>query len=101
VAWHGTRLSAPDWGGGSLCLGMHLAGEHAPLPDCDVYLAASAAPHELAFELPEPPAGQRWLRVVATWRETPDDLCEPGAEEPVETTEVVLPPHSCLLLRSG
>jgi isoamylase len=101
VTWHGTRLGAPDWGPTSRCLAMHLAGEHAPAPDCDVYLAANAASHEQVFELPPPQAGQRWLRVAATWLPAPDDLRLAGEEEPLVTAAVTLPSFSTLLLRSG
>src|SRR5262245_41016521 len=42
VMWHGVHLNQPDWGPNSRSLAMHLAGEHAPAPDCDIYLAANA-----------------------------------------------------------
>jgi glycogen operon protein len=101
VSWHGTHLGRPDWGGASRCLAMHLAGEHAPEPDDDVYLAANAAAEALVFELPRPPAGTHWLRVVASWEEGPGDLALPGEEVAVPVAPVALPPFSCLLLRSG
>jgi glycogen operon protein len=101
VAWHGTRLGRPDWGPGARVLAMHLAGEHGPEPDDDVYLAANAAADEATFELPRPPARRRWLRVVATWEPPPRDLLAPGEEERCAGGRVVLPGHSCLLLRSG
>jgi glycogen operon protein len=101
VRWHGTRLGQPDWGAGSRCLAMHLAGEHAPEPDDDLYLAANAAAEPLTFELPEAPPGRRWLRVVATWLPSPRDLALPGEEEPLAARSVTLPSHACLLMRSG
>jgi isoamylase len=101
VEWHGTRLHRPDWGKAARALAMHLAGEHAPAPDCDVYLAANAGRGASTFELPEPPVGERWLRVVATWVEAPRDLLEPGQEEMVPGPTVVVPAHSCVVLRSG
>jgi glycogen operon protein len=101
VSWHGTRLGAPDWGPAARALAMHLAGEHAPAPDDDLYLAANAAAEELAFELPPPPRGKRWLRVAATWEATPRDLLAPGEEEPMVGSALTVPAFACALLRSG
>ncbi|MCK6581446.1 MAG: glycogen debranching enzyme, partial [Anaerolineae bacterium] len=66
VTWHGVRLSQPDWGTASRALAMHLAGVHAPQPDCDIYLAANAWNQPLEFEIPRPPPHQRWMRLVDT-----------------------------------
>jgi glycogen operon protein len=101
VGWHGTRLGLPDWGPASNCLAMHLAGEHAPAPDCDLYLAANASGVEVAFELPAPPIGERWVRVVATWLESPEDLLMPGEEVAVATEPLAVPAHGLALLRSA
>ncbi len=101
VAWHGTALGEPDWGKGSRVLAMHLAGEHAPEPDDDVYLAANGGDEEATFALPPPPEGARWLRVVATWEPPPRDLLAAGEEEPIDGPVAVLPGRSCLVLRSS
>ncbi|HEV8632311.1 MAG TPA: isoamylase [Thermoanaerobaculia bacterium] len=101
VSWHSARVGHPDWGPGARLLAMHLAGEHAPSPDDDLYLAANAATEEVTCELPAPPAGRRWLRVVATWEPAPNDLLLPGEEELVAGERVALPGHSCVVLRSG
>ncbi len=82
-------------------LAMHLAGEHAPEPDDDLCLAANGSGSEVIFELPPPPGGHRWLRVVATWEPPPRDLLEPGAEEVVEGTTITVPDRACVLLRSS
>jgi glycogen operon protein len=106
VAWHGARVGAPDWGAAAQALAMHLAGEHATQPahldsrDDDLYLAVNAGSTPVTFELPRPPAGSGWLRVVATWEESPRDFFEPGAEEVVETTTITVRDHACVLLRS-
>ncbi len=101
VAWHGTRVGKPDWSGVARALAMHVAGEHAPAPDDDLYLAANAAAEGLVFELPSPPRGKRWLRVVATWEPSPRDLFAPGEEEPVAQASLRVPAYACALLRSG
>jgi glycogen operon protein len=101
VDWHGTRVGKPDWSGIARALAMHLAGEHAPAPDDDIYLAANAAAEELVFELPSPPPGKRWLRVVATWEPSPRDILVAGEEEPVKGSSLTVPAFACVLLRSG
>ena len=101
VAWHGPRLGHPDWGPRARWLAMHLAGEHAPEPDCDLYLAANASGSPHPFELPSPPEGERWVRVVATWEPSPGDLLAPGEEAPVDAAHPLrLPAHAVALLRS-
>ena len=102
VAWHGLRLGQPDWGPQARWLAMHLAGEHAPAPDGDLYLAANAGGASELFEVPAAPSGERWVRVVATWEPSPADLLAPGEEEPVAEGEPLrLPGHSVALLRSA
>jgi isoamylase len=101
VSWHGAQLGAPDWGPEAQVLAMHLAGEHAPELDDDLYLAANGSAEEVTFQLPPPPQGNRWLRVVASWEPPPRDLLLPEEEEPVTGDRMALPAHSCLLLRSG
>jgi glycogen operon protein len=100
VAWHGAQLGAPDWGPEAQVLAMHLAGEHAPEPDVDLYLAANGSAEGVTFELPPPPEGKRWLRVVASWEPPPRDLLLPGEEEPIDGDRMALPARSILLLRS-
>jgi glycogen operon protein len=74
VAWHGVRLGDPPWGTGWRILSMHLAGEHAPRADCDVYFAANATDDDLDFELPPLPDDDEWLRSIDTAAATPDDI---------------------------
>jgi isoamylase len=77
VAWHGTRLGKPDWGGDSRGLAMHLLANDG---DDDIYLVANAHWEPHAFELPRLPPGRSWWRFVDTSREPPEDAAEPGAE---------------------
>ncbi len=101
VMWHGVRLGEPDWGPQSRSLAMHLAGEHATEPDCDVYLAANAWQEDLVFELPAPLKGTRWVRVVDTAEPSPRDIAEPGAELGLaDQIRITVRAHSCVVLRS-
>ena len=100
VSWHGPELFAPDWAAGRSFL-MHLAGEHAPTPDCDVALALNMGEEPAELAVPQPPRGQRWLRVVDTSRESPDDIRDEGREEPLAPGPLLaVPPRTAILLRS-
>lgn len=101
ISWHGVRLGKPDFGPRSRSLAMLLAGEHAPMPDNDIYLATNAWTEELEFEIPPPPDGSKWLRVVDTSLESPFDISEPGREELVSAVKYRLDPFTSLVLRSA
>ncbi len=101
VTWHGLQLGAPDFGPDGRVLAMHLAGEHAPTPDCDLYLIANGWHEHAHFALPMPPPGTRWVRVVDTASAPPQDFAVPGAEvELGEARELRVHARSCVLLRS-
>jgi isoamylase len=101
VTWHGTNLGEPEWGTGAQTIAMHLAGEHAPEPDCDVYLAANASGLDATFELPAPPQGTRWARAIDTAAPSPGDIADPG-KEPVlaDQTRALVRARSCVVLLS-
>ncbi len=101
VSWHGVAVGAPDFGSGSRSLAMHLAGEHAVEHDDDVYLATNAWVDDLVFELPPSPDGTAWLRVVDTAEASPNEIAEPGREERVIESKILVRPFSCVVLRSG
>ncbi len=102
VTWHGTQRGRPDWSPASRVLAMHLAGEHAPAPDCDIYFAANASEEDLLFELPPPPPGQHWLRVIDTAAAPPRDIYAPGEEPAVpDPQRLLVRARSCALLHSG
>jgi len=101
VSWHGVTLGAPDFGEGSRSLAMHLAGEHAPGGDDDIYVALNGWVEDLHFELPSPPPGCVWLRVVDTAETSPNDIAEAGREERVDGPNICVRAFSCVVLRSG
>jgi pullulanase/glycogen debranching enzyme len=47
--------------------------------DNDVYVAMNFYVEPLSFKLPKPPNG-RWVRIVDTYEDYPDDFCEDGRE---------------------
>jgi len=101
VMWHGVRLGEPDWGSQSRTLAMHLAGEHAPEPDCDIYLAANAWQEDLVFELPSARPGARWVQVIDTSAPSPRDIAGPGTEGTLASqVRINVHARSCVVLRS-
>ena len=100
VAWHGTRLGAPDWGPDSRVLAMHLSGTGAVEQDDDVYLAVNGSDTVARFELPAPPPGTWWVRVADTGAAPPGDVAEEGEEPRVTSARLRLRGRSCALLRS-
>ncbi|MEO8603839.1 MAG: glycogen debranching protein GlgX [bacterium] len=102
VMWHGVDLNAADFGAASRSLAMHLAGEHADPPDCDIYLAANAWQQDLVFALPAPQPGAHWVRVVDTAAASPDDIAAPGSEPRLDgQTHVAVRARSIVVLRSA
>jgi glycogen operon protein len=101
ISWHGVKAGRPDFGPHSRSLAMHLAGEHAPRPDCDIYLAANAWTGELEFELPPPPDGAMWLRVIDTALDSPHDIAEEGRETKVLAPTYRVAPFSSIVLISS
>ncbi len=101
VMWHGARLGAPDWSDGARTLAMHLAGEHAASPDCDVYMAFNSSDEAVDFELPEPAPGQRWLALIDTAAEPPGDITDEVSEVVIPDPWLHLQPRSTRVLRSG
>jgi glycogen operon protein len=101
VRWHGQRLNHPDWGRRSRMLAMHLAGVHAPEPDDDVYVAINGSSADRLFELPAPPTGCEWMRVIDTAQTSPDDAFEAGAEPAVDDANLLrVEHHACVVLCS-
>jgi len=87
VTWHGTRAWEADWSSTSRTLAFMLCGKHArggTVEDNTIYVALNAYWDGLPFELPAPPAGQRWHVFANTALPAPQDICEPGREAALE-----------------
>jgi glycogen operon protein len=81
--WHGVRLGEPDWGWESHSLALHLRDNRHPLESDHVFVISNAFWESLPFELPQIP-GLRWYRSVDTSLASPEDICEPGSEVPLQ-----------------
>ena len=71
----------PDWGYDSHSLAFSL---HDPAGGASLYVALNAYWEPLTFELPSPPTGCNWHRVVDTSLASPNDIAEPGCEPVVD-----------------
>jgi glycogen operon protein len=76
ITWHGAKLGEPEWGDDSHALAYELlheeSGEH-------LHVMLNAFWEPLVFELPPPSPRKRWLLLVDTANQSPQDFCEPPA----------------------
>ena len=81
ILWHGIRLHEPDWSWHSQSIAVELLFDGQ---DTDLYLVFSAFSEPLTFQLPAPPAGKRWFRMMDTSLESPHDIVESCEQKPVD-----------------
>jgi glycogen operon protein len=83
IRWYGVDGRAPDWSDGAarvLCFTIDgITGDEAPL-----HVLANMGEEEIAAQLPVPPAGRRWRRIVDTSRPSPDDIVPAPDGAPVD-----------------
>ena len=73
IDWHGTKLNQPDWSDHSHSLAFTVQGRKLRL-----HIIFNAYREALEFELPPPSADPpaKWRRIIDTYREAPDDICD-------------------------
>jgi glycogen operon protein len=75
VIWHGVQAYRPDWSASSRSLAVVLDGRRTGRePDRDFYLAFNAWEGALNFQVPPPPQGRAWRRVLDTALSPPLDI---------------------------
>lgn len=94
VRWHGVSAD-PDQSYFSHTLAFFLRGGR--LRDCDLYVMINCYWEDLDFTIAEGEA-REWLRVVDTSRESPDDILEPGAEQPLASLRYTVRARSIVVL---
>jgi isoamylase len=94
VSWYGVG-EAPDLGFDShtLAFGLHGASQN----DSDLYVMINAYWEPLTFVVQEGEPGD-WYRVVDTILPSPEDFCEPGNEQRVESASYKVGPRSVVVL---
>jgi isoamylase len=87
IEWHGSDGRPLDWSQDRHCFAVYIDGTElavgAERVDDDFFIIFNAGKDDEVFSVPDPPAGLRWIRVVDTYRPSPEDIREPGFEEPV------------------
>jgi glycogen operon protein len=96
IRWHGVRLNQPDWSDDSHSLAAAARSLKARYL---LHLMLNAYWEPLAFELP-PPEAPGWYRLVDTFLESPDDICDLPAAPIVEPLAYLVQPRSVVLLGS-
>jgi len=94
VSWHGVG-PRPDLSPASRTLAFRLRG--ASQGDCDLYVLINAYWEPVSFALQLDDVGG-WCRVIDTSRDSPDDICAPGAEVPLRSPDYVVAGRSVVVL---
>jgi glycogen operon protein len=93
VQWHGIMLNEPDWGDNSHSLAFTVQGRREHF-----HIILNAYWEALEFELPVVKNGAGWRRVVDTYLEAPEDICEPSVAPQVDSALYVVQPRSVVIL---
>lgn len=97
ISWHGTELSAPGWDDpGARALSWTLADFSGTT---DIHVMVNMYWEPLDFALPQID-GHHWHVAIDTFRSSPDDICDPGAEPPVAPDRLTVQGRSITVLIS-
>ena len=84
VTWYDEDGELPDWSKIDKLLALRIDGSKADVlgdrDDNDFFMMFNATDRAVPFRLCEAPENKRWLRVIDTAREAPDDILPPGLE---------------------
>ncbi len=97
VAWHGHAPNTPNWERESRFVAYTLNDVVLAEP---LYIAFNANFLPANIQLPPPPKGKKWYRIVDTSLASPDDFCEdPKRKPPIEGT-YHLPEYSSFIAKA-
>jgi isoamylase len=96
VEWHGHVCKQPNWGGDSRFLAYTL---HDPVQSESLYIAFNAHFQSAHVQLPQPPDGKTWYRVVDTSLASPNDFSENPLSHPLSYT-YDMPDYSTLVAKA-
>jgi isoamylase len=95
IVWHGVRLGQPDRGSAShaiaFTLQYHDKSEY-------VHVMLNAYWDSLAFELPPPPGGRKWRRIIDTALVSPQDILDAGAAPVLKAGSYIVQARSCVVV---
>jgi len=95
IDWHGIKLNRPDWTDHSHSLAFSVRGRNEVF-----HVIFNAYKEALEFELPPTPTDPQtaWRRIIDTFRESPEDICNMAQASPVGGQSYLVQPHSVVLL---
>jgi glycogen operon protein len=95
IDWHGIKLNQPDWTDHSHSLAFTVRGRKELF-----HIIFNAYREALKFELPTSPADPQaaWRRIIDTFQESPEDICNMAEAPPVGKQTYLAQPHSVVLL---
>jgi len=96
IAFHGTRVGQPDWGG--RCLAFLMCGKHAIPQDYDIYAAFNMYWDGLPFQVPPAPEGGSWRVAINTSMPSPEDIYEGESGPRVDSGEIIVGGRSIMVL---
>ncbi len=73
ISWHGQTPDSPNWDKANRFVAYTL---HDPVGSEPLYIAFNANFQAAHFELPKPPDGKKWYRIVDTSLPAPSEFCE-------------------------
>jgi len=105
IQWFDAGGTHLDWSGASCCLAVHIDGTEAGVArgrsDDDFFIMFNAGHERTEFTVPEAPEGLRWVQVIDTAADPPDDFREPGWEAPTaQEGSLALCGRSMVVLRT-
>lgn len=97
VSWHGHTPDIVNWSRENRFLAYTL---HDTVHSKSLYIAFNAQFQSAHIQLPEPPKGKKWYRIVDTSLPSPSDFCEdPKSQHPLKHT-YNLPEYSALIAKA-
>jgi len=95
IDWHGIKLNQPDWSDHSHSLAFTVQGG-----DVLFHIIFNAYRQALEFELPPAAIAPQaeWRRIIDTYLESPEDICNMPEAPPVGRQTYLVQPHSVVLL---
>lgn len=95
LQWHGVKLHKPDWNWNSHSLAFTLIH---PTMDEHLHVMINAYWEPLSFELPELLGHKKWLRIIDTSLDAPNDFSEIEQAVKIADNHYLLQPRSVVLL---
>jgi glycogen operon protein len=85
VSWHGLEVGKPDWSEDARVLAFVLDGSELPHEkrDDDFFVILNGDQVKHNFEIPPPPAGNGWFRIIDTGKPFPKDILDEDQGTPV------------------